>query len=378
MSGAPFKADVLVIGAGPAGCAAGAHLARAGAKVIILERCSLPRPKVCGGLLTDKAKTLAEEVIGGKLDAKIDVATSSFFHVYRGAERLNAVEAPLAMHGVDRAQFDHALSQGAAETGCGIIEKARIAKLEERKATLIGGVEIGFDRIIGADGVNSLVGRTIGLTQNRKLVAPAFQMEIPSEAARRAGLDRGHRVFLGYVGYGWGWAFEKRKSVTVGLAGLKLKGGELKARFLKMVEELGLRRELEGARIVGSPVPFGSYLAKPAKGNVLLAGDAAGFAEPISGEGIQFALLSGKLAAKAMIENASDPSDAYVSSCARLILPELKEARLFRPLVFSKIAQPATVSLIVKNDDNFKMFMSAVAGETSYRKCLLGALTGLL
>lgn len=374
----PQKADVLVVGAGPAGCSAAIHLRRAGARVLLIDRCKFPRRKVCGGMLTPKAVTLAEEVLAQPLSARTGVHSSRTYEIRKLQKPLRKINDGTPMHTVDRERFDAVLLEAVRSERIEIGEKAAFRSLPVRGgvAELADGREVSFDFLIGADGIKSSVGRSIGKTLDRRLVAPALQTELPTALAQRAGIAEGHRVFLGYVGYGWGWSFEKPGHVTLGIAGLGLKGGELRARFLKFLTDLGISPEAEGLKIVGATVPFGSYMENPARGNVLLVGDAAGFAEPITGEGIQFALLSGKLAAEAIAGGSKNPAEKYASLCSSMILPELKEAKHFRPLIFSKLLQPVAVNLLLKNERCMAGFIKAVAGETGYGRAVIGALSG--
>ena len=96
---------VLIVGAGPAGCAAGILLARAGRDVLIVDK-ALPRDKLCGGLLTDKAVRLLRERLALELPAEVVAESSRGFEIFDGRELLNSAGGPHLLRFVHRPCFD--------------------------------------------------------------------------------------------------------------------------------------------------------------------------------------------------------------------------------------------------------------------------------
>jgi flavin-dependent dehydrogenase len=153
--------------------------------------------------------------------------------------------------------------------------------------------KIQADFIIGADGVNSRVSKLIDGSRHRKrTLAFGLECEIPRELLKRS--VQSPEIYLGIARWGYGWVFPKKNSVTVGLAGLLHSNSGLQSNFEQFLRQIcGF---LPGIPYEGHHIPFGHYLNMPGRAATLLVGDAAGLVEPVTGEGIAFAMLSGMLA----------------------------------------------------------------------------------
>ena len=367
-------ADVVIVGGGPAGAAAGITLAGRGARVTLVDRSRFPRKKVCGGLLTQRSLKLAIDLLGGDLPSTVPMTSTGRVKLYDGGQCLNSVEMGTPMHGVDRIDFDFAMVEAASRAGCRILEKCRVRSLSVDRQTLeIGGEKLPYDFLIAADGVNSQVRRMLGRPLDATGIATAYQTHIPLEEASELGLTGCHCVYLGHVDYGWGWSFPKRGHVTVGLAGLGLDGRRLKEVFLGFLEDLGFNWRVSGARLEGAFLPFGAFDRQPCARRVLFAGDAAGFADPITGEGVLHAMLSGRAAAHSILDCPARAEETYVRSLKTTVMNRMNQARLLRPFFFSRILKPVSKKIIAAREENLRRFMEAAAGEASYAECLAGS-----
>jgi geranylgeranyl reductase family protein len=339
--------DVLVAGAGPAGSTAAFLLARHGLRVAVIDRRRFPRPKLCGGLLTQKTLRVLEAVFRTDADAMRSAGLLHFTtRRYRVAGRsrrsvCGALDEPF--HLVDRQAYDHFWLGKALAAGALFYPGSAVLRLDPRRGALrtADGEEYRAAVIVGADGADSLARRTLereGLlpTAKRFETAVSLEVRVPRSPAA-AGSDR-PTLFYGFIPWGYAWSFPGGSHQLLGMAGLRKKSAHLlREAFGRFLRSLG--RELPaGCRIESRPLPYGNYLRNPGAGRVLLTGDAAGMADPFLGEGIYYAHRSAQLAAEAVIATRDSPDSAlgaYGDRYRRTLYPELRYARAGRQMVFS-------------------------------------------
>ena len=192
-------------------------------------------------------------------------------------------------------------------------------------------------------------------------------MHVPRSAFHRQ--PEKPEIYFRIAEWGYGWLFPKRDCLTIGLAGLVRKNRNLKELFIHFVKELNGGR-LPPAPWKGHPIPFGNYRRRPGRANVLLAGDAAGLVEPVTGEGIAFAMGSGSCAAKAVIEAAAlgHPASAlslYLPEYFRITAP-LRHARIMRRLVFPAVTQPIFLRVLERHGAVASRYLDLLADEIDY------------
>lgn len=329
---------VAIVGAGPAGSSAATFLARAGARVTLLERARFPRDKVCGDGLTPRSVWMLEQLGLIARGAGPPPGGQAITSVYLASPSGVVVRAPMPAHVfggksavVPREVLDEQLVRLATAAGATLCEGVTVEGLTlgERgvTVTLRSGERIDADVVLGCDGSPSVVRKLLG--------APDFPDEDAAFAVRvyYEGLSLSHpdayAIFWeGELLPAYGWIFplpNGRANVGVGLrtdrmrkAGSKLP--ELLDRFCAMPRAAA---ELAGGRRVGRVrghhLPFGTFARHLVWDRCLLLGDAAGFINPLTGEGIEFALESGMLAAEALIaaERAGSFARAQLSSYER-------------------------------------------------------------
>lgn len=291
--------DVLVIGGGPAGGAAAYFLGEAGQRVLVLEKEMLPRYKTCGGGLS---ATLLEQ-FPFSFEPVIQARVTEI--AYALGQRWVSVPAsggPLCM--VMRADFDaHLLAQARAEVRQGVCVR-RVEESEEGIQVHAGDGQVFRGRyLVAADGANSSAARSLGLRQGKTLAA-ALEVEAPAtpEAMRRFASTM---VFVfGEIPRGYLWIFPKADHLSVGIGALRPKPGQLQAVLRRVMARFGI--SLEGLPLHGHPLPIYTRREPIATRRALLVGDAAGLVDPFSGEGIRFALKSGRLAAEAILSGQID------------------------------------------------------------------------
>ena len=286
-------ADVLVVGLGPAGASAAAAAARRGRKVIAIDRKrEAGRPVQCAEFVPAMIGTEVLEVASTASQRIESMATFV-------EEDAPDVKADFPGHMLDRAAFDAALVARAARAGAEVRFSRAVRRVHRSGIVeLADGRRLCGATLIGADGPRSRVGRAIG-SVNKELVETR-QITVHLHAPHPST-----DIFLasGIPG-GYGWLFPKGGVANLG-AGVD---PAHKSRLPGIVAELHARLVREGKvgaeilGLTGGLIPVGGML--PASGalgdtRVLLAGDAAGLANPVTGAGISAAVQSGKLAGEA-------------------------------------------------------------------------------
>jgi geranylgeranyl reductase family protein len=366
MSGADTH-DIVILGGGPAGAAAAMTAAARGLHVLLIDKARFPRDKLCGGLFTGRALTEYRRIFGRDPpdDLLEERRAISFFLGERPMGRMDDVPP---MYLTMRWSLDAHLLEAAGAAGAVIRTGCRVAAMDlaANRLTLEDGTEVAYRVLIGADGVASGVARALfGRPFDPGTIGFALEKEMPPvtdpETARTV------RVDFGAADWGYGWSFPKRGSTTVGVGGLQARNPDMKANLHRYA---ALLKQGEATGMKGHFLPFGDYKDRPGRGNVLLAGDAAGFVDPITGEGIAHALASGRLAAeaaaRALREGRQEGASALYRAGTAEIRLSLRIARILRPVVFSKTLEPIFTRSFAGSQRVKHAYMRMLAGETGY------------
>lgn len=281
--------DVIVLGLGPAGASAAAESARRGCKVLALDR------KREAGVPVQCAEFVPAllAVDAGAVRQPID---SMLTFVEDDAPDLRA-DFPGRM--LDRAAFDASLVEAARHAGAQVRLSCLVASVEPDGAVVTAeGERLSARVIIGADGPRSRAGRAIGsvnteLVETRQITVPLLEAHAATDIYLSAGIPGGY-----------GWLFPKAGVANLGAGVEPAHKRELKSIVTRLhgrcVEQ---GRVGEGIlAVTGGAIPVGGLLRASgwlAKTRVLLAGDAAGLAHPVTGAGIAAAVHSGRLAGQA-------------------------------------------------------------------------------
>ncbi len=301
--------DLVVVGAGPAGSAAalGALAERPDARVLVLDRADFPRDKSCGDGIAPHA-----------LDVLASVGCHDAVHGYRPASGLrlgfaDGVHAAGAMrraaYVVPRAVLDARLVDTAVSRGA-VLRRHRVRRVEVRPDAAVLDGEISARAVVAADGASSVVRGQLGISQPREghvavairgyaPVTPAFEHEqvIAFDAERWPAYAWSFPIGNGRANVGYGEVLRAGRPLT-------------RAHLLERLEDVlpGAGREAVGWR--AHHLPLSSGRPRQPDGRVLLAGDAMSLVNPLTGEGIYYAVLSGVLAGRAAV-GGRDPGRVY-------------------------------------------------------------------
>src|SRR5690349_4973048 len=382
-------ADVIVAGAGPAGATAALRLARAGMRVLLVERFSFPRHKPCGGGISTRVFSRFPYL--ARALARISVHPISNLYLEGPSKDVFRMRSDgPAVILIRRIEFDHLLATLAIEAGARILAPAAIAQVDQRTdavtLTLRDGRTISAPKVVAADGVNSVVARRLGLNPGWPPGNVALDMmeETPLETLRAAEPDT-LSVFYGYGGaHGYAYIFPKRGYVNVGI-GYVLSYFQqqvheqpygLQERFVSDLRGRGLMEgESRRDRFTPFLIPIGGPLKRTSAGRVLLAGDAGGFVNGFSAEGIYYAMVTGDLAAGAILDARRDglvrPALArrlYRRSWRREIGTELRDSVLIQRYLFHS---PHRMDRVVRGanlrPEFSRLLVDYASGRISYR-----------
>ncbi|HLE52904.1 MAG TPA: geranylgeranyl reductase family protein [Anaerolineales bacterium] len=286
--------DVVIVGAGPGGGTAAYFLGEARRRVLVLEKESLPRYKPCGGGLSSRLLEQFPFSFEPVIESRVKEIS------YALGKHTVTIRLPAnTMRMVMRDGFDtFILAHANVEVRQGVAVK-KVHELEDRVIVETGhGDRFEGRYLIASDGANSIVARSLGLRQDR-LLAAAIEVEVPVPPDTFARLADTPTFIFGEIRLGYLWIFPKSKHLSVGIGALHPKPGELQATLRRVMARYGI--PLDDAPLHGHPLPIYTRREPIASRRTLLVGDAAGLVDPFSGEGIRFAVKSGRLAAETIL-----------------------------------------------------------------------------
>ena len=360
--------DAAIVGSGPAGLAAACTLASEGMRVALIDKCAFPREKLCGGLLSGRARSQVEEVFGaGAWGPGVACVSRGVRFLHRGS-LLCSVCSSHEVSLANRAAFDAHLFELTLRKGPDVFQGNAVTFVDPGEMTVHfrNRAPLRAAFIVGADGVASRVARSLFPDSFQK---QAYGLCFQSDVARAEVPEASDvpEIHFGHVKWGYAWVFPKGETLSVGLGGLLVRNPGMKGLFHAFHRQI-TRREPTAAK--SGYIPSGNFLWRPGRGNVLLAGDAAGLAEPITGEGIAFALASGKHAALSILEAArlGDPRRAfrlYRRSHAR-VAREFCIALMLRPLMFSRVGEPLFIRELPRAEGIVREYLALIAGRSTF------------
>ena len=323
---APESFDVLVVGAGPAGCAAAVTTARAGLRVLLVDRAKFPRPKVCGDALSNRAVSIVEAMGAGaalRAAPHADVR-GALAMLPDGTAIPRDYGAAMGMI-VGRLDLDALLVRAATDAGAQLREETAVDDLVVEGGAVVGamtgGREIRARAVIAADGPGSVAHRALRASKprGRHLAISATAYFEGVAGALREGWSE--HWFHPSLPLGYGWIFPSVDGVSNVGVYLRRDGYDREGVALAKLFEAFLARHPErfgAARRVGAvrtwQLPLADLRARTGMPGLLTAGDAGRHVDPLTGEGIWQSLRSGQIAGEVWVEALRDGlrSDAYL------------------------------------------------------------------
>ena len=382
---APDVYDAIIVGGGPAGATAGLHLAQQGIQVVILDKAEFPRAKPCGGGLTYRLlarfphlQDAIERLVLNRVD------TIHFYAPDLSAVRYTYHE-PLVLL-IRRREFDAMLLEQCRRAGATVVTSARVNHLVVTQAgveaTTSHGETFRAKALIGADGANSLIAKQAGLRAQwpREHVVASLVAEIPQTVLDFQD-DASISIVFGLSGLkGYGWVFPRQADVNLGILGLfsKEQDRSLRTVYEKFIETLKFQGKIAPSfiptNIRGGIIPMNGVISQTQTDRVLLCGDAAGFVNGLTGEGIYYAMVSGDLAAQTLVQ-AFHQNDFSASRLARYqrawqteIGAELTQSVQLQKRVFTNMRfANVLVHMVNKQEDLKKVFTDYFMGKMTYR-----------
>jgi flavin-dependent dehydrogenase len=379
---------VIVVGAGPAGATAALTLVSAGIPVTLIDRSAFPRNKPCGGGIS--ARVLQRFPYLVRALPRIAAHRVSRLHLEGPEGRSTTIDARgTAALMVRRVEFDALLVSLAVEAGARLTTGAEIVQVREDEHRVIlttrSGNQFTASVVIAADGVHSVVARRLGINTGWPASAVALDMmeetpraflrdlnpdtlwvaygydPEPRDAARGTEAMRDHAEAKEAAGQarkrapaeGYAYVFPKRDHVNVGIGyvlshfreAIGQAPYDLQRRFVERLRDRGvLVGESMRAHFTPALIPIGGPLRQTGRGRVLLAGDAGGFVNAVTAEGIYYAMVTGALAARAVQNSPSVSKLAgiYRRACDHEIGAELRDSVRIQRYLFAdgrRIAQ---------------------------------------
>lgn len=334
--------QVLVIGGGPGGTSAAITLAKAGIDCTLVEKATIPHEKLCGGLYTQKTHHALQKLLTAEeYETFIAYATCNVAHqieFYRGTKLLVTVDDDYPMTVVSRERQDEWLFRHAGRLGARTIDGDGVLSIDfgQRLATLRSGQQIRYRFIIAADGASS---------RTEHLLC-AYDKRFPAKGKNVYGIgltvskdelpdvdDDKLRIYFDLVPSGYSALFSFGDKVRFGLAKGPDEKIDLKTALFDFAHKVGIKHP-ENYPVQGCVAPQGNVMKRPIwQDHVFFVGDAAGFCEMMTAEGICYAMMSGTDAAESIAEglrqaDAEKAAAALYWQCARRYIKIVDDSRI--------------------------------------------------
>jgi geranylgeranyl reductase family protein len=356
--------DVIVVGAGPAGATLAYELARKGIAVLLLEKERLPRYKCCAGGVTSKAAKLLDFDISGIAEDTIHRAGFTF---NLGSPYLGHYDRPL-IYTVMRDVFDHSLAMRARRSGADLMDGQKVKSIQPSVDCMeVASADNIFRSrlLVGADGAYSVVARDLDMGKGTGYLV-AIESEITVPEAKLAEWTSQILIDLGYVPGGYAWVFPKRDHLSIGVGCLSSKARELSHHHEGFLGSLGLGSYII-TRSTRQLIPTRTKGRLVWRNQALLVGDAAGLADPLTGEGIHNAIKSAQLAVAAIEQRLIGGKDGLQDYQEAVDSEIISELRIAHTVSRFFVRSPRLVfGMLNQGNELWMALCDLMLGETSY------------
>jgi len=311
------RCDVLVMGGGPAGSACAWKLRHAGLDVVVMDKATFPRDKVCAGWITPQVvEDLEIDIDDYSLTRTFQPITGFRVGVVGDNDAVDVeYERPVSF-GIRRCEFDHYLLQ---RSGARLLTGQAASKIDRDGAGWIVNDTIRTSMLVGAGGHFCPVARLLEARTPRATLIAAQEVEFPIDPHERQAFtirSEAPELYFCRDLKGYGWCFRKQGYMNIGFGKLDSRGlPKQTAEFAEFLEHAGRIPPRLNLRWRGHAYLLGGEMGRRVvDDSVMLIGDAAGLAYPQSGEGIRPAIESGLMAATAIRRAAGSYKRASLES----------------------------------------------------------------
>ncbi len=359
--------DVIIVGAGPAGATCARECALRGLKTLLLDKDGFPRSKPCAGAVSEQALSCLDFPLPPSIVERECFGAKIHYH----GRTMEVMKKHRLAVLVSRDAFDSFLADKAVEAGANFSSAEKFIDLVIHQ----DAVDVRTDRssykaryVIGADGINSRVALSVRAPMKKAEKVFALVCSVPVDDAVIDSRGKIIDLYFGVAPMGYGWVFPHRGYRSVGIMGLASKFYEPLKAFADFARSVDMRT----ANTRGHFIPLGGIKRKLYSGRVILVGDAAGFADPFHGEGISHAILSSKLAARAVADilnshvRASAALARYRRDSERFIRKNLRVA-LFMARVIAKLPGPF-VHIFLDHRGALEKYLNIPMGRLDYKR----------
>ena len=335
------RADVIIVGGGPAGSTCARELIEAGLDAIVLDRAAFPRDKTCAGWITPAVVDLLDLSLERYGSKRVCQPITGFrtsvigdgFSPRRDSDAVETAFGEPVSYGICRVQFDDYLLQ---RSGARVFEHTPVASLSHDQGRWVVNGAFEAPMLVGAGGHQCPVARHLGARPNAESAVVAQEVEFrmtPAQSVQcRVNPETPELYFCDDL-RGYGWVFRKGDVLNIGLG--RHDPHDLRGNVRTFVQRLIAAGAMPGD--VTSTMKGHAYLLRDTSGRplvgegVVLIGDSAGLAATMSGEGIRPAIESGMIAAAAILEARPHYSRARLERYAERLnarFPRMKHPRL--------------------------------------------------
>ncbi len=372
INNAKSKDPTLIVGGGPAGASCAWKLASAGISCILIDKASFPRDKVCAGTLS--ARTAEILTSSGILPApELEALKLKEYRTISLWNRGDLLRTFTSQHTsvriVSRREFDNVLIDKASAAGARIVTGEAAVSADSSSVTTLTGKAFSYSNLVGADGCGSLVRKVIS-GKRGKGTGIGFEYFIPLTDLDEEPEEI--QIHFGYFPYGYIWVISDGEKVNIGTGAVGSPASPSNIIFaLKgFLEARGI--SCEKYQLHGALLPSRELDRNLGKGNIYLAGDAAGLVDHVSGEGIGHAVESGFLVAEC-ISSGGDRKTVLKrkDNCISIV----RQSMFYRHLLFSPFTHGTAMMGLRDNEEYAQGYWNIISGIESYTEMFSRILT---
>ena len=359
------KYDAVICGAGPSGSTAAKYLADYGLKVAVLDKDTFPRDKPCGGALRPSIINEFPHVKEGILKIPHTKCFRAKMYPPSLENVMDYNPNKVILYNIQRKHFDMMLVNYAKDAGAHLLENENVKKIIPKSGGFAlqtaSGLEVEGKVIIGAGGMHDPVAKYLrkkeGLSEKwpESDIGLAMVEEFEVDDDYIVDIYGNERTCYFHLKpdnlFGYAWTFSKKNALNIGYGAFwkDMKNVEIKTQFSDYVKFLKKKelipKNLESKKPKGAPIPLRGPIKTTYSDNILIIGDSAGFVSPIGGDGIYYAMSSGKIAADTVKDAVTNDSfgknslQSYQQRWHDLWGKDLEVLCYFADIVFKKTEQ---------------------------------------